>query len=85
MEWQVITDFFATIQAKGQKFEHPNPNTKTEVDFCTYWYESWNLGKDQAFVIPLAVLQVSTACCLINWFPYPILYNRILRLRVGYL
>jgi len=62
LEWQIITDFFATIQAKGQKFEHPDPRKvqpdpakpKVEVDFCTYWYESWQLGKNQAFVIPLS-------------------------------
>ncbi|CAI6336774.1 unnamed protein product [Periconia digitata] len=59
MEWQVITDFFATMQSKGEMFDHPDPRKAStdgtkQVDFCTYWYESWNLGNDQAFTITIS-------------------------------
>lgn len=38
MEWQIVTDFFAKMQAKlGSNFSAPDPaQTGTKVDFCTY-------------------------------------------------
>jgi len=53
MEWQVVTDFFVKMQAKGgTNYDHPDPGQAgTKVDFCTYWIESWSLEPGQEFAV----------------------------------
>lgn len=53
MEWQIVTDFFQKMQAKGgSNYDHPDPNQAgVKTDFCTYWIESWSLEDTQAFSI----------------------------------
>ena len=53
LEWQIVTDFFKKFnEGTNEKYEHPNPNQGGKrVDFCTYWYETWNLGPEEEFSI----------------------------------
>jgi hypothetical protein len=56
LEWQILTDFFKKFnEGTKDKYDNPNPNPNEEdekVDFCTYWYETWNLGPGEKFSIP---------------------------------
>lgn len=53
MEWQIVTDFFRKMQAKGGlNYDHPDPNQAgAKTDFCTYWIESWTLDTTQSFSV----------------------------------
>ncbi|CAI6330997.1 unnamed protein product [Periconia digitata] len=46
MEWQTVTDFWAKMQIKfgTTQFDSPDPSNPGQVDFCTYWINSW--GRD---------------------------------------
>jgi hypothetical protein len=53
LEWQVLTDFFKKFnEGTNGKYEHPDPDQEDQkVDFCTYWYESWNFSPGEEFSI----------------------------------
>jgi hypothetical protein len=57
LEWQVVTDFFRKLnETMPRKYTHPDtkiPKSK-KVDFCTYWYESWNLDSDEKFSMAIS-------------------------------
>ncbi|KAF2180484.1 hypothetical protein K469DRAFT_753193 [Zopfia rhizophila CBS 207.26] len=56
LEWSVITNFFTTMNSHPDfknGFEHPDPEKNGEnVNFCTYWKESWDWPDSQKMGTP---------------------------------